>query len=65
MTDSQVVSGNYFLISYCLAIIVYLNYYRIFMIQRIQTVYLLIVTVALITAMCLPMGYFVDATGAM
>ena len=34
------------------------------MIQRIQTVYLLIVTCVLITAMCLPMGYFVDVTGA-
>lgn len=33
------------------------------MIQRIQTVYLLIVTGLLITAMCLPMGYFIDATG--
>ncbi|MDD3037243.1 DUF4293 domain-containing protein [Bacteroides sp.] len=35
------------------------------MIQRIQTVYLLIVTGLLITAMCLPMGYFTDAAGAM
>lgn len=33
------------------------------MIQRIQTVYLLIVTGAIIAAMCLPMGYFTDATG--
>ena len=33
------------------------------MIQRIQTVYLLIVTGLLITAMCLPMGYFTDAMG--
>lgn len=30
------------------------------MIQRIQTVYLLIVTALLIAAMCLPMGYFAD-----
>lgn len=33
------------------------------MIQRIQTVYLLIVTALLITAMCLPMGYFTDVAG--
>lgn len=33
------------------------------MIQRIQTVYLLIVTGLLIAAMCLPMGYFIDTTG--
>lgn len=33
------------------------------MIQRIQTVYLLIVAGLLITAMCLPMGYFIDTTG--
>lgn len=33
------------------------------MIQRIQTVYLFIVTGLLIVAMCLPMGYFVDVTG--
>lgn len=33
------------------------------MIQRIQTVYLLIVTGALIAAMCLPMGYFTDTMG--
>ena len=33
------------------------------MIQRIQTVYLLIVTGLLITAMCLPMGYFTDTMG--
>ena len=33
------------------------------MIQRIQTVYLLIVVGLLITAMCLPMGYFIDAMG--
>lgn len=33
------------------------------MIQRIQTVYLLIVAGLLITAMCLPMGYFIDAMG--
>ena len=30
------------------------------MIQRIQSFYLLIVTGLLITAMCLPMGYFID-----
>ena len=33
------------------------------MIQRIQTVYLLIVAGLLITAMCLPMGYFIDTMG--
>lgn len=33
------------------------------MIQRIQTVYLLIVTGLLITAMCLPMGYFIEGAG--
>lgn len=33
------------------------------MIQRIQTVYLLIVTALLIAAMCLPMGYFVETAG--
>lgn len=33
------------------------------MIQRIQTVYLLIVVGLLITAMCLPMGYFTDSMG--
>ena len=33
------------------------------MIQRIQSFYLLIVTGLLITAMCLPMGYFIDTTG--
>ena len=33
------------------------------MIQRIQTVYLLTVTGLLITAMCLPMGYFTDTMG--
>ncbi|WP_420186894.1 DUF4293 domain-containing protein [Bacteroides pyogenes] len=33
------------------------------MLQRIQTVYLLIVTGALIAAMCLPMGYFTDTMG--
>ena len=33
------------------------------MIQRIQTVYLLIVVGLLITAMCLPMGYFTDTMG--
>ena len=33
------------------------------MIQRIQTVYLLIVAGLLITAMCLPMGYFTDTMG--
>lgn len=31
------------------------------MIQRIQTVYLLFVVGLLITAMCLPLGYFIDA----
>lgn len=31
------------------------------MIQRIQTVYLLLVVGLLITCMCLPLGYFVDA----
>ncbi len=30
------------------------------MIQRIQTVYLLLVTALLIASMCLPMGYFVE-----
>lgn len=30
------------------------------MIQRIQTIYLLLVTGLLITAMCLPLGYFTD-----
>ncbi|MDR0939453.1 MAG: DUF4293 domain-containing protein [Mediterranea sp.] len=34
------------------------------MIQRIQTVYLLIATGLLITALCLPLGYFMDASGA-
>ncbi len=34
------------------------------MIQRIQSFYLLVVTALLITAMCLPMGYFIDTTGA-
>ena len=33
------------------------------MIQRIQSLYLLIVTALLIAAMCLPMGYFIDTTG--
>ena len=33
------------------------------MIQRIQTVYLLIVAGLLITAMCLPIGYFIDTMG--
>ncbi len=33
------------------------------MIQRIQTVYLLIVVGLLITACVLPMGYFIDAMG--
>lgn len=33
------------------------------MIQRIQTVYLLIVLGLLITTMCLPMGYFTDTLG--
>lgn len=33
------------------------------MIQRIQTVYLLIVAGLLIAAMCLPMGYFTDTMG--
>lgn len=33
------------------------------MIQRIQTVYLLAVVGLLITAMCLPMGYFTDTLG--
>lgn len=33
------------------------------MIQRIQTVYLLLVTGLLIAAMCLPMGYFIDTMG--
>lgn len=33
------------------------------MIQRIQTVYLLIVTGLLITTMCLPMGFFTDSMG--
>lgn len=33
------------------------------MIQRIQTIYLLIVTGLLIVAMCLPMGYLTDSTG--
>lgn len=33
------------------------------MIQRIQTVYLLIVTGLLITAMCMPIGYFIDTMG--
>ena len=33
------------------------------MIQRIQTVYLLIVTALLIVAMCLPIGYFTDPMG--
>ena len=34
------------------------------MIQRIQTVYLLIVTALLITAMCLPVGTFTGANGS-
>lgn len=33
------------------------------MIQRIQTVYLLIVTALLIASMCLPVGTFTDAAG--
>ncbi|WP_294631360.1 DUF4293 domain-containing protein [uncultured Bacteroides sp.] len=33
------------------------------MIQRIQTVYLLMVAGLLITAMCLPMGFFTDTMG--
>ena len=33
------------------------------MIQRIQTVYLLIVAGLLIATMCLPMGYYADAVG--
>ena len=33
------------------------------MIQRIQTVYLLIVAGLLITAMCMPIGYFIDTMG--
>ena len=33
------------------------------MIQRIQSLYLLIVTALLIAAMCLPMGYFTDTMG--
>lgn len=33
------------------------------MIQRIQTVYLLIVVGLLITAMCLPLGFFTDTMG--
>lgn len=60
--DSQVVSRG-LPVSYYLAIIVLLNYYRKIMIQRIQTVYLLIVAGLLIVTMCLPMGYFTDATG--
>lgn len=35
------------------------------MIQRIQTVYLLLVVVLLIVAMCLPLGYFVADTPPM
>ena len=34
------------------------------MIQRIQSVYLLIVTGLLIAALCLPVGSFIDPTGA-
>ena len=34
------------------------------MLQRIQTVYLLLVTGLLIAAMCLPVGQFVDGNGA-
>lgn len=33
------------------------------MIQRIQTIYLLIATGVLIAAMCLPLGFFADAAG--
>ncbi len=33
------------------------------MIQRIQSVYLLVVTILLIVAMCLPLGRFIDADG--
>ena len=33
------------------------------MIQRIQTVYLLIVAALLVATMCLPMGYFTDSMG--
>lgn len=33
------------------------------MIQRIQTVYLLIVVALLITSMCLPLGSFIDSAG--
>jgi len=33
------------------------------MIQRIQTVYLLIVAGLLIVSICLPIGYFIDTTG--
>lgn len=33
------------------------------MIQRIQSVYLLVITVLLITTMCLPVGSFVEANG--
>lgn len=34
------------------------------MIQRIQSVYLLIVTALLIVAMCVPVGYFTNADGS-
>lgn len=33
------------------------------MIQRIQSVYLLLVTVLLVVAMCMPMGHFIGADG--
>ncbi|MEG1564152.1 MAG: DUF4293 domain-containing protein [Bacteroides sp.] len=33
------------------------------MIQRIQTIYLLLVTAVLVASMCLPVGCFVDADG--
>jgi len=33
------------------------------MIQRIQSVYLLLVTVLLVVAMCMPMGYFIGMDG--
>ena len=35
------------------------------MIQRIQTIYLLLVTALLITSMCLPVGSFIGADAAM
>lgn len=34
------------------------------MIQRIQSIYLLVITVLLITALCLPIGSFVSSNGA-